>query len=75
MGSNFLGEAQTRVSLTGCFQLTNKINELCAKLAEEKDSDKFSALVQELLKLLNEEQDAIKAKVRRNIGWCGGEIQ
>jgi hypothetical protein len=41
-----------------------KLRELCLKISTEQDSEKLIKLVEELNKLLADEQDVIKAKIR-----------
>jgi hypothetical protein len=45
-----------------------KMLELCRKISTEMNPEKMADLVNELINLLNEEQDVIKAKIRANIG-------
>jgi response regulator RpfG family c-di-GMP phosphodiesterase len=45
-----------------------KMYDLCRRIRDEKDSERLIALVEALTKLLDEEQQAIKAKIRANIG-------
>jgi len=45
-----------------------KMFDLCRRISKEQDPQKMASLVDELITLLNEEQDTIKAKIRANIG-------
>jgi hypothetical protein len=45
-----------------------KLFNLCRQISSETDSERLASLLDELIKLLNEEQDTIKAKIRANIG-------
>jgi hypothetical protein len=45
-----------------------KMIALCTQISTEKDPKKLMALAEELIKLLDEEQNEIKAKIRANIG-------
>lgn len=42
----------------------HKMRELCSKISVEKDAEKLMALTEELIKLLEEDQDVIRAKIR-----------
>ena len=45
-----------------------KLFDICRRIeAEKSDPQKLMAAIEDLLKLLNEEQDAIKAKIRANL--------
>jgi hypothetical protein len=44
-----------------------KMFDLCSKITQERDPEKLTATIDELIKLLNEEQAAIKAKIRANL--------
>lgn len=44
-----------------------QLRQLSAKIAAEKDPKKLAELTSELIRLLAEEQDTIKAKIRTNI--------
>jgi hypothetical protein len=44
-----------------------KLYDLCSLIAVERDPKKLSAAIDELIKLLDEEQDAIKAKINANL--------
>ena len=56
-------------SCTTVPQMTDeKFTQLCAKIATEKDPRKLAEATSELIKLLAEEQDAIKAKISANLG-------
>jgi hypothetical protein len=46
--------------------------ELCRKICVAADSNEQMALIGELAKRLAEEQDAIKAKIRANLGKTVG---
>lgn len=41
-----------------------KLRGLCRQISTEKDPEKLSAAIDDLIKLLAEERDAIKAKIR-----------
>lgn len=45
-----------------------KMLELCRRISTEMDPVKMAGLVDQLIKLLNEEQDVIKSKIRANLG-------
>jgi hypothetical protein len=45
-----------------------RMRELCLKISAEKDSKKLMELTEELIKLLSEEQDTIRMKIRETIG-------
>lgn len=49
-----------------------KMMELCRQISAEKDPGKLLSLVEQLTRLLTEEQDGIKAKIRANIGRSVG---
>jgi hypothetical protein len=44
-----------------------KLYDLCSRITKERDPEKLTATIDELIKLLNEEQAAIKAKIRANL--------
>jgi hypothetical protein len=44
-----------------------KLYDLCSRITNERDPEKLAATIDELIKLLNEEQDAIKAKISTNL--------
>ena len=44
-----------------------KMFDLCSKITKERDPERLTATIDELIKLLTEEQDAIKAKIRANL--------
>ena len=46
---------------------TQKMRELCTRIAAEKDFTKLNALVEELIKLLDADQEAIRAQIRTQI--------
>ncbi len=48
--------------------------ELCARITDESDSQKLSLLLEELLELLKEEQDAIRAKIKANLTNYRGDV-
>ena len=55
---------------------TGKLRELCAKIAEEKDSVKLNSLVEQLLQLLDNQQEEIRSQIRAQIlklGHAAGE--
>lgn len=52
-----------------------KMKQLCAKISAEKDPLKVMSLTEQLIKLLDEEQDAIRAKIRANIGKGSAEMK
>ena len=43
---------------------TDRMRELCAKIAEEKDPEQLSILVEQFMMLLSLEQDNIRAQIR-----------
>jgi len=46
-----------------------KLFEICRRIdAQKNDPEKLMTAIEDLLKFLNEEQDAIKAKIRDNLG-------
>lgn len=45
-----------------------KLVDLCGKISTEKDPGALSRLIDDLIKLLDTEQEEIKAKIRANIG-------
>lgn len=45
-----------------------KLFKLCSEINHEKDPHKLTQLIDELAKLLKQEQDTIKAKILANIG-------
>lgn len=45
-----------------------RLRQLCEQISKESNHERLSALIDELYKLLVEEQDAIKAKIRVNLG-------
>jgi hypothetical protein len=51
-----------------------KMFDLCRQISTELDPVKMAALVEELIKLLNAEQDAIKAKIRVNLSSQSGTL-
>lgn len=44
-----------------------KLYELCSRITNERNPEKLTAAIDELIALLNEEQHAIKAKIRANL--------
>jgi hypothetical protein len=44
-----------------------KLMELCRRIATEPNPAKLAVAIDELIKLLAEEQDTIKAKIRANL--------
>jgi hypothetical protein len=50
-----------------------KLRQLCEQISKESNHQRLSALIDELYKLLIEEQDAIKKKIRANLGNNLGE--
>jgi hypothetical protein len=44
-----------------------KLIRLCESISKETDPAKMTALLDELIKLLGEEQDAIRAKINANL--------
>jgi hypothetical protein len=44
-----------------------KLLQLCREISTQKDSQQLALLIEDLIKLLAEEQDTIKAKIRANI--------
>ena len=48
-----------------------KLFQLCHEISTQKDSQQLAVLVEEVIQLLNEEQDTIKAKIRANIDRIG----
>jgi hypothetical protein len=44
-----------------------KLFDLCSRISKEHDPKKLAAAVDELIKLLNEEQDVIKARINANL--------
>jgi hypothetical protein len=45
-----------------------RLRQLCEQISTESNHERLSALIDELYKLLIEEQDAIKVKIRANLG-------
>jgi hypothetical protein len=45
-----------------------KLFHLCRQISTQKDPQELTQLIDDLIKLLSEEQDTIKAKIRANIG-------
>jgi len=45
-----------------------KLFQLCRQISTQKDPQQLSALIDDLIKLLAEEQDTIRAKIRANVG-------
>jgi hypothetical protein len=43
------------------------MRELCTRISAEKDSEKLLEEVNELIRLLDQEQETIKAKIKANI--------
>jgi hypothetical protein len=58
----------------GAAMPNQKLFDLCRRISAEQDSEKMVSLVDELIKLLNEEQAVIKAKIRNNVGSYLGKI-
>jgi len=50
-----------------------KLRQLCEQISKESNHDRLTGLIDELCKLLVEEQDAIKAKINANLGKSLGE--
>ncbi|HYA25772.1 MAG TPA: hypothetical protein VEF05_16530 [Terriglobales bacterium] len=50
-----------------------KLRQLCEQISKESNHDRLTALIDDLYKLLVEEQDAIKAKIKANLGKSLGE--
>jgi hypothetical protein len=48
-----------------------KMRELCEKISAEKDSGKLLALTDELIKLLEADEEKIKANIRARIAQKG----
>ena len=44
-----------------------KLYDLCSRITQERDAEKLTAMIDALIKLLNDEQAAIKAKIRANL--------
>lgn len=44
-----------------------KLIRLCESISKETDPARMTALLEDLLKLLNEEQDEIRAKINANL--------
>jgi hypothetical protein len=49
-----------------------KMVDLCTRISAEKDHKKLIELTDELIKLLTEEQDAIRAKIKANLSKSVG---
>lgn len=47
--------------------LDRKLYELCSRITTERDPKKLAAVINDLIKLLAEEQDAIKRKISSNL--------
>ena len=45
-----------------------KMRELCVRISTEKDSKKLMELTENLIKLLAEQQETIKSRIKANIG-------
>lgn len=45
-----------------------EIQDLCTKISKEQDTEKVMVMIDELIKLLGAEQDAIKNKINANLG-------
>ncbi len=48
-----------------------KLRQLCEQISKETDRERLTGLIDELYKLLVEEQDAIKAKINANLRTPG----
>jgi hypothetical protein len=45
-----------------------EVQDLCARISQEQDTEKVMQLIDELIKVLGAEQDAIKLKINANLG-------